>query len=151
MFTTVLWKENLRRPIQQEKLFTVLTKLLEGSTDISELHGRDECKMDCRTLHRGEIIQALDFIDKELPGVFIVCARREILPSDDSDDEDTPYIGIDDNEISKITPKFIYLSITKVMFKSKINTCFPNGEPESLDLNLSTSNKHKASKTVSFN
>jgi hypothetical protein len=148
-FTEFLSDSTKRRRLEQEGFVTILTKLLEGSTDIYVEREVRDCKMDCTTLQPNERKQVLDFIKKTFHDVAITTTRREVTVSDDSDDENTPYIP--DSKLSKITPNFIYLNITKEEFASRLDTCFPTGTPEQSETATAASSSKKRNARVAFN
>lgn len=151
MFTTALWSANCQTTAKQVKLSVILAALLESSIEnIDKTWDIGLCKIDCRALDRRDTIRVLDFIDTKLPDVRLSCTTRKLLQTDDSDDEDTPYIEIGDrNKCLKITPSYIYLSITKEELKNKVDIYFSTREEEPLD-SMHLSKKAKNDKGVSF-
>ncbi|MDA9271758.1 hypothetical protein N9Q05_00020 [bacterium] len=151
MFTTALWNANCRATAKQEKLSVILAALLDGSIDnIDKTCDIGLCKINCRALDRRDTIRVLDFIDTKLPDVRFSCATREVLRTDDSDDEDTPYIEISDrNKRLKVTPSYVYLSITKEEFKDRVDIFFFEGNEEPLGT-MHSSKKARNDKSVSF-
>ena len=147
-FTEFLSSSTKRRRIEQEAFVTVLTKLVGASTDLYVGGDVRDCKMDCTTLKPNERKQVLDFIKKTFHDIGITTTRREVTASDDSDDEKTPYI--DHRKHSKITPNFIYLSISKEEFAKRLDICFPTGTPEPSEAEASSSSSRKRNARVAF-